>query len=123
MKRETITMGKCGKVAVPSDAANVWMSEMELVELFDVIAPTLRAAVRAVYKSGVLNPFEVEGRIRLPNGYYSEAYALPMVVALAFRIDTPSASSVRNALLERLCLRKERQVLLVSTGNISSCRC
>ena len=123
MKRETITMGKCGKVAVPSDAANVWISEMELVELFDVIAPTLRAAVRAVYKSGVLNPFEVEGRIRLPNGYFVDVYAIPMVVALAFRIDTPSASSVRNALLERLCLRKERQVLLVSTGNISSCRC
>ena len=123
MKRETITMGKCGKVAVPSDAANVWMSEMELVELFEVIAPTLRAAVRAVYKSGVLNPFEVEGRIRLPNGYFVDVYAIPMVVALAFRIDTPSASSVRNALLERLCLRKERQVLLVSTGNISSCRC
>lgn len=92
MKRETITMGKCGKVAVPSDAANVWMSEMELVELFDVIAPTLRAAVRAVYKIGVLNPFEVEGRIRLPNGYFVDVYAIPMVVALAFRIDTPSAS-------------------------------
>ena len=116
-------MDGSGRVAVPSDIANVWMSEMELVTLFDVIAPTLRAAVRAVYKSGVLNPFEVEGRIRLPNGYFVDVYAIPMVVALAFRIDTPSASSVRNALLERLCLRKERQVLLVSTGNISSCRC
>ena len=116
-------MDEYGRVAVPSDAASVWMSEMELVKFFDVIAPTLRAAVRAVYKSGVLNPFEVEGRIRLPNGYFVDVYAIPMVVALAFRIDTPSASSVRNALLERLCLRKERQVLLVSTGNISSCRC
>lgn len=28
-----------GRVAVPSDATNVWMSEMELVRLFDVIAP------------------------------------------------------------------------------------
>ena len=73
MKRETITMGKCGKVAIPSDAANVWMSEMELVELFDVIAPTLRAAIRAVYKSGILQPCEAERRIKLPNGYYSEA--------------------------------------------------
>ena len=43
-----------GRVAVPSDATNVWMSEMELVRLFDVIAPTLRAAIRAVYKSEVL---------------------------------------------------------------------
>ena len=116
-------MDKYGRVAVPSDTANIWMSEMELMELFDVIVPTLRAAIRAVYKSEVLEPYEVERRIKLPNGFYSEAYSLPMVVALAFRIDTPSASSVRNALLERLCLRKERQILLVSMGSKSSCGC
>lgn len=123
MKREVITMDGYGRVAVPSDAANVWMSEMELVELFGVIAPTLRAAIRAVYKSGVLNPCEVERRIRLPNSYYSETYSLPMVVALAFRIGTPSASRVRNALLERLCLRKERQVLWVSLIDGQPCKC
>lgn len=114
MRRTTITMDECGRIAVPSDAANVWMSEMELVTLFDVIAPTLRAAIRAVYKNGVLQPCEVERRIRLSNGYYSEAYALPMVVALAFRINTPNTARVCNALLERLCSRKERQVLWVA---------
>ena len=123
MKRTTITMDVCGRVAVPSDAANVWMSEMELVTLFDVIAPTLRAAIRAVYKSGVLQPCEVERLIRLPNGYYAEAYALPMVVALAFRINTPNAARVCNALLERLCLRKDRQMLWLSLGNSISCKC
>lgn len=111
MKRTTITMDGYGRVAVPSDTANVWMSEMELVKLFYVIAPTLRAAIRAVYKSGVLNPCEVERRIKLPNGYFTDVYALPMVVALAFRIGTPNAERVRNALLERLCLRKEKQLL------------
>lgn len=70
MKRATITMDEYGRVAVPSDAASVWMSEMELVKFFDVIAPTLRAAIRAVYKSGGLNPCEVERRIKLPNGYF-----------------------------------------------------
>ena len=123
MKRSIITMDGCGRIAVPSDTASVWMSEMELVTLFEVIATTLRAAIRAVYKSGVLQPCEVERRIRLPNGYYAEAYALPMVVALAFRINTPNAARVRNALLERLCLRKDRQVLLVSMGNNPLCRC
>ena len=123
MKRTTITMDEYGKVAVPSDAANVWMHEMELVELFDVIVPTLRAAIRAVYKSGVLNPCEVERRIRLPNGYYLETYSLPMVVALAFRIDTPNAARVRDALLEKLCLRKERQMLWLSLGSKQSCKC
>lgn len=116
-------MDGCGRVAVPSDAANVWMSEMELVRLFDVTAPTLRATIRAVYKSGVLQPCEVESHIRQPNGYYAEVYALPMVVALAFRINTPNAARVRNALLERLCLRKDRQMLWLSLGNRTSCKC
>lgn len=123
MKRTTITMDECGRVAVPSDAANVWISEMELVELFNVIIPTLRAAIRTVYKSGVLKSYEVERRIRLPNGYYSEAYSLPMVVALAFRIDTPNAARVRNAMLEKLCLRKERRMLWFSLGCKQSCKC
>ena len=123
MKRTIIMMDECGKVAVPSDATNVWMSEMELVRLFDTIAPTLRAAIRAVYRSGVLQPCEVERCIRLPNGYFAEVYALPMVVALAFRINTPNAARVRNALLERLCLRKGRQVLLVPMGSNPLCRC
>ena len=123
MKRTTITIDGCGNLAVPSDAASVWMSEMELVELFDVIVPTLRAAIRAVYKSGVLKPYEVERRIKLTNGYYSEVYSLSMVVALAFRINTSNAVMVRNALLERLCLRKERQILLFSMGSRPSCRC
>ena len=56
-------MDEYGRVAVPSDAASVWMSEMELVELFNVIVPTLRATVRSVYKSGVLKSCEVETRI------------------------------------------------------------
>lgn len=123
MKRTTITMDGYGNPAVPSDTANVWMSEMELVKLFYVIAPILRAAIRAVYKSGVLKPYEVERRIKLTNGYYSEVYSLSMVVALAFRINTSNAVMVRNALLERLCLRKERQILLVSMGSRPSCRC
>lgn len=103
-----------GKVAIPSDAANIWMNEMELVELFETIAPTLRAAIRAVYKSGVLQRHEAERYIRLPDGYGMDVYALPMVVALAFRINTPCAARVRKALLERLYGRKERQVLWVS---------
>ncbi len=123
MKRETIVMDEYGKVTVPTNMADVWMSEAELLELFGVIAPTLRAAIKAVYKSGVLKPYEAERYIKLPNGYGMDVYALPMVVALAFRIGTSNAESVRNALLERLCLRKEKQVLLVSMGNSPLCRC
>ena len=49
MERAIITISERGNVNIPSD--NVWMSEMELVELFGVIAPTLQSAIRAIYKS------------------------------------------------------------------------
>ena len=54
MKREIITTDSYSRITIPSDTGNIWMNEMELVELFGVIAPTLRAAIRAVYKCGVL---------------------------------------------------------------------
>ena len=69
MERNIITMMKSGTVIIPKDITCVWMNEPELVELFGVIAPTLRAAIRTVYKSGVLKEYEVQRYIRLENGY------------------------------------------------------
>ncbi len=111
-----------GKVTIPSDTANIWMSETELVELFGTTAPPFRAAIRAVYKSGVLKRHEAERYIRLPDGYSMDVYALPMVVALAFRINTPYAERVRDALLEKFYGRKEKQVLWMSMS-IPMCEC
>ena len=53
-ERNTITMDEHGRLNMPTDIGSVWMSEPELVGLFGVIAPTVRAGIRAVYKSGVL---------------------------------------------------------------------
>ena len=41
MERAILTMSESGCVKIPD--GDVWMLEMELVELFGVIAPTLRA--------------------------------------------------------------------------------
>ena len=90
------------------------MSEMELTDLFGVISPTIRAAIRAVYKSGVLKEYEAQKYIRLENGYYADVYNFPMVVALAFRINSYGAKQVRNTLLERMYLRKEKTNIFFS---------
>lgn len=121
MKRETITMDEYGKVIMPSNTTDIWMSEAELVELFGTIAPTLRAAIKAVYRSEVLKPYEAERYIHLPNGNGMDLYALPMVVALAFRISSPSATIVRNALLKRMYLRKEKTHLWILNNHICEC--
>lgn len=115
MERGIIAIAECGTVILP-DVPNgsVWMSEMELMELFVVIAPTLRAAVRAVYKSGILKEYEVQKYVRLDNGYYADVFGFPMIAALAFRINTFGAKQVRKAILEKLCLRKEKTSIFFS---------
>ena len=116
MERNIITMSEYGRIILPEDITCVWMIEPELVELFGVIAPTLRAAIKAVYQSCVLKEYETQKYVRLGNGYNADVYAFPMVVALAFRINSFSAEKVRNAILERLYWRKEKTSIFFSLG-------
>ena len=117
MGRNIIIVNETGKIVIPENLANIWMSEPELVELFGIIAPTLRAAIKAIYKSNVLKEYEVQKYVRLENGYNADVFSFPMIVALAFRIDSFGAEQVRNAILKRLYLRKEKTSIFFSLGN------
>ncbi|CUQ23648.1 hypothetical protein [Parabacteroides distasonis] len=116
MERNIITINEYGSIILPEDIAGIWMGEPELVELFGVIAPALRAAIRAVYKSGVLNEYEGQKYVRLENGYHADVFSFPMIVALAFRINSSGAEQMRKILLERLFLRKEKTSIFFSLG-------
>ena len=116
MERNIITMSESGNIIIPDNVAYIWMSEPELVELFGIIAPALRAAIRAVYKSGVLNEHEVQKYVRLENGYHADVFSFPMIVALVFRINSSGAEQVRKILFERLYLRKEKTNIFFSLG-------
>ena len=99
-------MDEQGRVHFPDTNANeIWMSTIELVELLGVTYPTLRATIKAIYKSGIVNEYEVERYITLPNGNGMDIYSLQMITALIFRIDTPEAYKFREAIISRLCRR------------------
>ena len=115
MKRNIIKITEHGTITIPSET--VWMSEAELVCLFGVIAPTVRAAIKAVYKSGILKVHEAQRYIHLSDKISMDVYSLELVVALAFRIRSYGAKRVRNAILERLYLRKEKTSIFFSLGN------
>ena len=113
MERAIITISENGKVNIPS--GNVWMSEMELVELFGVISPTLRAAIKAIYKSGTLCPVSTQRcDLATPKGW-ATYYNLEVVITLAFRLNTYEASRIREKVLESLCQRKENGLYLLLT--------
>ena len=116
MERAIITISENGRVNIPS--CNVWMSEMELVELFGVTALTLRAAIKAMYKSGTLNPATTQRCDLATPTSWATFYNLEVVITLAFRLNTYEASRIRQKVLECLCQRKENRVnLFISLGS------
>ncbi|WP_196048202.1 hypothetical protein, partial [Parabacteroides distasonis] len=76
----------------------------------------LRSAIRNIYNSGALKEYEVQKYVRQENGYHADVFSFPMIVALAFRIDSFGAEQVRNAIFKRLYLRKEKTNIFFSLG-------
>ncbi|MCG0291800.1 hypothetical protein [Phocaeicola vulgatus] len=108
MERAIIAISESGRMNIPSD--NIWMSEMELVELFGVIAPTLRTAIRAIYKSGTLFPVTTQRCDLATPKTWATFYNLEVIITLAFRLNTYEASRIREKVLESLYQRKEKNV-------------
>ena len=110
MERVIITISENGRVNILD--SNVWMSEMELEELFGVLAPTLRAAIKAIYKSEMLCPAATQRCDTITPASWATFYNLEMVVALAFRLNTYEASRIRQKVLEGLCMRNKSEINL-----------
>ena len=116
MERAIITISESGIVNIPS--GNVWMSEMELVEFFGVIAPTLRAAIKAIYKSGTLCSVSTQRCDLATPKSWATFYNLEVVIVLAFRLNTYEANKIRQKVLEALCHQKKNGInLLISLGH------
>lgn len=116
MERNIISINEYGKVILPTDIQATAMSEWELCDLFNVTAPTIKAGIQALCRSGVLNEYEIRHTIRLSDRCSMEVYSLETVIALAFRIGTYGAKQMRNAVLKRLYLRKEKTNIFFSQG-------
>ena len=114
-ERNIITMDERGNISLPTDIGATAMTEWEICELFGVIAPTVRAGIKALCKSGVLKELGIKRLIRLPQRSYIEVYDLETIAALAFRVESFGAAKVRKLLLDRIMNgRKEKMTVIVS---------
>ena len=112
-------MDERGNISLPTDIGATAMTEWEICELFGVIAPTVRAGIKALCKSGVLKELGIKRLIRLPQRSYIEVYDLETIAALAFRVESFGAAKVRKALLERIMhVRKEKTTVFVSVVSV-----
>ena len=114
-ERNIITIDEHGNISLPTDIGATAMTEWEICELFGVIAPTVRAGIKALCKSGVLKEYGVERLVRLSDRSSIEVYDLETIAALAFRIESFGAAKVRKLLLDRIMNgRKENSMIFLS---------
>ena len=80
-------------------------------EQFGVIAPTLRAAIKAIYKSGTLCPVSTQRCDLATPASWATFYNLEVVIALTFRLNTYEASRIRQKVLIGVNRQKDCFVL------------
>ena len=114
-ERNIITMDEYGRIHFSNTTSNdIWMSTNELIDLFGIIYPTLRSNIKATYKSGILDECEVQRCIKLSNGISIDVYALPMIVALSFRLNTLGAYKVRECVMNKLTAKPRKGILFLN---------
>ncbi len=123
MKRTVITVDGNGRLSIPSNLEDLWMSEGELVDMLYITAPKLNAVIRAIYKEGMLSMSEVQRREETSVGVWQTLYNFPMIVAICFRLHSYGAAQLREAILKRLYEAKEKTniVLQLYGGTNSFC--
>ena len=121
MKRTVITVDGNGRLSIPSNLEDLWMSESELIDMLYITAPKLTAVIRAIYKEGMLSMSEVQRREELSKGIWQTLYGFPMVVAICFRLNSNGAAQLRDAIIKRLYGAKEKtNIILQLYGGTNS---
>ena len=121
MKRTVITVDGNGRLSIPSNLEDLWMSESELIDMLYITAPKLNAVIRAIYKEGMLSMSEVQRKEELSKGIWQTLYGFPMVVAICFRLNSNGAAQLRDAIIKRLYGAKEKtNIVLQLYGGTNS---
>ena len=121
MKRTVITVDGNGRLSIPSNLEDLWMSESEVIDMLYITAPKLNAVIRAIYKEGMLSMSEVQRREELSKGIWQTLYGFPMVVAICFRLNSNGAAQLRDAIIKRLYGAKEKtNIVLQLYGGTNS---
>ena len=113
MKRTVITVDGNGRLSIPSNLEDLWMSESELIDMLYITAPKLNAVIRAIYKEGMLSMSEVQRREELSKGIWQTLYGFPMVVAICFRLTSNGAAQLRDDIFKRLYGAKEKTAIIL----------
>lgn len=102
MEQTKIVINGNGTVSVPD---KVMMQDFEIAGLFGVIIPTIRSNIRAILKTGIITGNFTNGATLVGNNILPDYHGLDMIVALAFRIQSPQAELFRRWILTKMAER------------------
>ena len=113
MKRTVITVDGNGRLSIPSNLEDLWMSERELIDMLYITTPKLNAVIRAIYKEGMLSMSKVQCKDETSVSVWQTLYNFPMIVAICFRLHSFGAAQLREVILKRLYEAKEKTTIVL----------
>jgi hypothetical protein len=98
MKHEILDLNDLGAVLRPG----VWLTRGQLADLFGVYYGTITANIKAIIRFGAVWPSFEGTVIQVGKTVLPVRYDMEMVIALAFRLDSPAAERVRRYVVQRM---------------------
>jgi hypothetical protein len=98
MNYREIDLNDLGAVLRP----DVLLTRGELADLFGVYYGTITANIKAIIRSGAVSPSFEGTLVQVGKTVLPERYDMEMVIALAFRLNSPAAERVRRFVVGRV---------------------
>ncbi|MDD4590256.1 MAG: hypothetical protein PHG06_07495 [Parabacteroides sp.] len=113
MKRAIIAITDSGSITVPDETR---MTIPEMADLFGIFYQTAKRHIRSIEKSGI-----AEGNYSMTcqaegSKVYPVYYGLKMVIAVAFRVQSPKSEMLRRWVVRRT-IQSSVQIVFTSLNN------
>ena len=105
MKRGIITIEPDRIAVTPSSDGTVWMTVEEIASIFHVTGVSVERHIAKLFSECELDKRKVrteQSTMRNGRRYVAEYYNLDMIIALCFRINTPSSKAFRRWITEQV---------------------
>lgn len=102
MKEKKITVSCLIKRIESGEREKIRYRSWELAQLFGVYEPAVIANVKAIIKTGFILPCADCAVRQVGNTLLPEEYNLELIVALAFRLNSPASLQFRKWIIEKI---------------------
>jgi len=102
MTEEKITVEWLVAMLESGRGGRIRLSRCQLADLFGVYYGTITANIKTLIKSGAVNPSFKGTLIQVGNTVLPECFDMEVVIALAFRFNTPAAERIRRYVVRKV---------------------